>query len=225
MSDFFYSILIRPIEWLLYNILIFLFDITNSYGVSTILMSIIVSAAVTPFARKSLKFINKSKHIKKSIEPYVKKIKALDLKRSQKMDMIDAVYKEFGYNPLSEFLGLIPLLLRMPFLLGMYKVVVHNKEIFAGQSFLIISDLSRPDGILWGVNLLPILMTLFNAAAAYMMPNNTKTEFAQLIFLALVFLVLLYKSSSVLLLYWTCNNLLMLARMIWFKIVPKKIAV
>jgi membrane protein insertase Oxa1/YidC/SpoIIIJ len=84
-------------------------------------------------------------------------------------------------------------------------------EEVAGQGFGPIADLSRPDGLLGGVHLLPLLMTAINAASAYYYVDD-RNKRLQAWALAVVFLVLLYRSPAALVLYWTTNNLFSLVR-------------
>jgi membrane protein insertase Oxa1/YidC/SpoIIIJ len=81
----------------------------------------------------------------------------------------------------------------------------------AGASFGPIADLSRPDRLLGGVNLLPLLMTAINAASVFAYVDD-RSKRMQALALAAVFLLLLYGSASGLVLYWTMNNLFSLVR-------------
>ena len=213
-----YSVFIYPFEWSFLKLLLLFYNVTGSYGISTIILSLLIGFTISPLAKKVLKITEKSKQKKIELQPYVKKIKEMGLKRAKRLEMVDSLYRQCGYNPLSELLGIIPVLMQLPLLLGMYKMVSHNADLFVGHSFFIISDFSKPDAILWGVNLLPILMTVINIIATFIMPNVTRSELIQAIFLAFMFLILLYPCASILLFYWTLNNLFMLLRMTYFNI-------
>jgi hypothetical protein len=76
-----------------------------------------------------------------------------------------------------------------------------------GQSFLIIADLSKPDALLFGINLLPIIMTFVNMLSACITPGFNRRDILHAWIISAVFLALLYTSPSALLLFWTCNNL------------------
>jgi len=77
-----------------------------------------------------------------------------------------------------------------------------------GQKFKFLIDLGAPDRLLWGINILPIIMTIINcvSGAIYAKGLQLKDKI-QLYGIALVFFVLLYNSPSALVLYWTCNNI------------------
>ena len=94
-------------------------------------------------------------------------------------------------------------------------------EDLAGASFFAIADLGQPDGLLRGINLLPILMTAANFASATIY-GDTRSKRLQAYGLAVLFLVLLYGSRSGLVLYWTSNNLFSLLRnWIEHRLVPR----
>jgi membrane protein insertase Oxa1/YidC/SpoIIIJ len=80
-----------------------------------------------------------------------------------------------------------------------------------GMPFGRIDDLSKPDGLLAGINLLPLLMTGINAISVlyYVKDSGQRTR---ALALALGFLVLLYTSPAGLVLYWTMNNFWSLLR-------------
>jgi hypothetical protein len=114
------------------------------------------------------------------------------------------------------------LLIQIPFFIAAYSYLSHN-EALKGASFLFISDLSRPDGLFsfGGVsfNLLPVIMTLINCAAALVYTKGFPAkEKAQLYGMALVFLVLLYNSPSGLVMYWLGNNCFSLIKNLYNKI-------
>ncbi|MBQ7561747.1 MAG: sulfatase-like hydrolase/transferase, partial [Synergistaceae bacterium] len=81
-----------------------------------------------------------------------------------------------------------------------------------GVSFFGIKDLSKPDALLAGINILPILMTFFNILATLTTKKFTKRERVQAFVIAALFLVMLYNAPSALLIYWTTNNFIMLLK-------------
>ena len=85
-----------------------------------------------------------------------------------------------------------------------------NCRVLDGQSFGFVPDLSKPDGLLFGINLLPIVMTLINFTATFAAPDMRPKERTQAVVVALLFLLLLYTAPSALLIYWTGNNILYL---------------
>jgi membrane protein insertase Oxa1/YidC/SpoIIIJ len=126
---------------------------------------------------------------------------------------IRAVYRQHGYRPLSQLWSSGDLLLQI----AVFATVFHflrDLEALRGASFGPLGDLSRPDALLGGVNLLPILMTALNMATmlSYVEDHGRRL---QAVALAGLFLWLLYRSPSGLVLYWTMNNLFSLVRNLW----------
>lgn len=123
---------------------------------------------------------------------------------------IRAVYRNYHYHPISQVLGSADLLIQVVVFVTVYRYLSGNPE-FVHQAYGPIADLSRPDRLLAGVNLLPLLMTAINAASVYFYVQD-RDKRLQAWLLALVFLVLLYQSPAALVMYWTANNLFSLAR-------------
>lgn len=123
---------------------------------------------------------------------------------------IKAVYRNYRYHPISEVLGSADLLVQILVFVTVYRYLSGVGD-FAGQAYGPIADLSRPDGLLAGVNLLPLLMTAINAASVFFYVED-RGKRLQAWMLALIFLTLLYQSAAALVLYWTANNLFSLAR-------------
>ncbi len=121
-----------------------------------------------------------------------------------------AVHRQHGYRPISQVLGSSELLLQIVVFFTVFRFL-SSSESLVGASFGPLTDLSRPDQLVAGVNVLPLLMTLVNVAsvAAYSADSARRWQGAAL---AVVFLVLLYNSPAGLVLYWITNNVFSLAR-------------
>jgi membrane protein insertase Oxa1/YidC/SpoIIIJ len=156
------------------------------------------------------------------MKPFIEKINALDIPKSKKAVMRDSLYKHFKYSPLYVFINLLPLLIQLPFLISMYYMIIHNAAELEGQSFLFVADISLSDGILFGVNLLPIMMTVINILAALIMPDAGKKEIIQSFSLAFVFMILLYNVPAAAVIYWTANNIIILVTYLFLRFWRKK---
>jgi membrane protein insertase Oxa1/YidC/SpoIIIJ len=123
---------------------------------------------------------------------------------------IRAVYRQHRYHPISEVLGSADLFVQILVFMTVFRYL-SGLDALAGQSFGPVADLSRPDGLLAGINLLPFVMTAINAAVVYYYVEDPGKRLQAWI-LAAIFLVLLYGSPAALVLYWTANNVFSLAR-------------
>jgi len=104
------------------------------------------------------------------------------------------------------------IIFQIPFFFAAYNVLSHFTG-YNNVSFGAIKNLSEPDGILFGINILPLIMTLLNILSSFYYTKSFKIkDNTQQFVLAGVFLLLLYDSPAALLLYWTCNNFLSLIK-------------
>jgi YidC/Oxa1 family membrane protein insertase len=123
---------------------------------------------------------------------------------------IQAVHRQHGYHPLSSLLGSADLAVQIVVFITVYHFLAGMPAL-QGASFGPIEDLSRPDRLLAGANLLPVLMTAINIGSTLIYHQEASRR-TQALLLAVLFLVLLYNSPSGLVLYWTTNNLFSLLR-------------
>ena len=91
----------------------------------------------------------------------------------------------------------------------------------ATSSYYFLSDLRVEDQLISigriSLNLLPILMTAVNLVSAFVYSGKLDNkEKRQLVIMAFIFLVLLYRSPSGLVLYWTLNNVFSLLKNILY---------
>ena len=130
--------------------------------------------------------------------------------------MIKATHKLEGYTAASSFRTSFGLLIQIPFFFAAYHLLSHY-EPYRGVSWLFIKDFAVPDGLLWGLNLLPIAMTVINivSSSIYMKGSRAK-DIVELYVMAGVFLLLLYASPAALVLYWTMNNVFSVGKSLIF---------
>lgn len=120
------------------------------------------------------------------------------------------VHRQFGYRPISALLGSADLFVQMLVFATVYRFL-SRMEVLGGQAFGPILDLSLPDALLGGINVLPLVMTAVNVATVVSYVQEPGKRW-QALGLAALFLALLYASPSGLVLYWTANNLFSFAR-------------
>ena len=214
MANFLYTILIQPLEFLFSFVIDFSAPIV-SLPFSVIILSIFVQLISIPFYVIAYKIEKIEKNLQKIIAPELAVLKTL-YKGEELFNRTDALYKRLHYNPLLGFRASMSLFLVIPFFIAAYNTLNYN-PLFNDVYFLGLFNLSNPDGLLFGINILPILMTIFNLIA--IKSSNPKKDLldqsnAMLLLLSIFFLVYLYNSASALLLYWTSNNLIYMIRLI-----------
>ncbi len=207
MLDALYLVLIEPIRFVLLFVLEQAYAVTGSYGLAIIALSLAFNLALLPAYHLAEKVQSRERAIQRRMAPKMEEFK-FAFKGEERYWMMRALYRQHGYHPVYALRGLLPLAIQIPFFIATFGLLSHYKPIL-GEGFLMIEDLGQPDHLLFGVNVLPIVMTLLNVLAVHLyswqLPHREKV---QSYVIALVFLVLLYKSPAGLVLYWTVNNLI-----------------
>jgi membrane protein insertase Oxa1/YidC/SpoIIIJ len=178
-------------------------------GGRLIAFGVIVNLVLLPVYSQMEQRSRAGRAVKEQVAREVARMKA-HFRGRERYFYIRAVYRQYRYHPISELLGSADLFVQILVFATVYRFL-SSLDALGGQSFGPIADLSRPDMLLGGVNLLPFLMTAINSAAVFAYVEN-RTRRMQALALAGIFLVLLYSSASGLVLYWTTNNLFSLVR-------------
>ena len=205
MLEILYYIFIFPVEQVLEWALFTLFKATKNYGVSIILLSLIMQLFMLKltfyFDKKAASF----GALKAQCDSKIKEFKRV-FKGAELQSYIRTLYKQRYFHPIFALFGLGGLALQIPFFIAMIHLV-ENAEYLQSVRFLWIDDLSKPDSImLFGlsIHILPLLMTAFTLINVFYSSKELGAR-VQGSLIALLFLVLLYSMPSALVLYWTCN--------------------
>ena len=191
----------------------------HNYGVAIILLTILVRIVFWPITRKSTESMKRMQEI----QPLVKAVQAKYKDNVQKQQQeIMALYKEHKVNPLG---GCLPMLIQIPVFIALFVVLRSAIELRFAH-FLWIKDLSQPENLFPGIlpfglslNILPIFMaaTMFwqqkLTPSASADPNQQKI----MMFMPIMMLVMFYNFASGLALYWTTQNILMIAQQLTMK--------
>ncbi len=182
-----------------------IYGAVGNYGVSIILLTVVINAALFPLRYKSVTASQKMQKIQpriKAIQEKYKKLKASDPKRQQMNSEVMALYKEHGVNPLG---GCLPLLLQMPFLFAFYSLLNVAIELRQAPFFAWIQDLSSPDP----TYVLPVLMvgSMMLTQKLTPMPSADPLQAKMMLFMPLIFGFMMATQSSGLVLYWFTSNL------------------
>jgi YidC/Oxa1 family membrane protein insertase len=177
----------------------------GNYGLSIIILTVLINAAMFPLRHKSVVSMRKMQEIQpevKAIQDRYAKLKMSDPAR-QKMNVeLMNLYREKGANPAS---GCIPMLLTFPVLIAFYSLLSVAIELrgapFAGW----IRDLSQPDPLY----ITPILMGATMVWQQKLTPMTTADPVQQkmMMFMPVMFTVFFLWAPSGLVLYWFVSNL------------------
>lgn len=213
-SDFVWLLFGAPLEKCFYILYSLLYTVTSNYGISLLLLSVLTSCLMLPLEGKVKGLVEEERELQKVLAPQLKKINR-EYSGEQRHLAIKRLYKRYGYNPLFSIRSALSFFVQLPFLLGAYWMLT-NLTSLDGVKFLFIKDLSKPDGLLFGCNLLPILMTVINIGTAFAQVS-TRRDKIQAVFIAILFFVLLYSANSALLIYWTFNNFIGLCKALYVR--------
>src|SRR6202022_4677472 len=112
--------------------------LVGSYGLTIILLTVLVRGLMFPISRKQAYFSIKMQEM----APELKKIKdKYPSDRKAQMEATSELYRKYKVNPLGSCL---PLLMQMPIFLGLYYALQESIH-FRLSEFLWIKNWGRPD--------------------------------------------------------------------------------
>jgi len=162
------SALAKPLGMLLKMI----FDLTNDYGISIIVFTIVVKLLLVPLTLKQTKSMKQMQEIQPKLKELQEKYK--DDKEKLNIKTME-LYKEHQVSP---FGGCLPLLIQLPILFGLFAVlrnpglyVFGSEELYKSidTSFLWLDNLSSPDPLI-----LPLLAAATTFLSSYTMSSLIK---------------------------------------------------
>ncbi|MGV3663371.1 MAG: membrane protein insertase YidC, partial [Prosthecobacter sp.] len=166
----------KPISIVMSWIMRWMHDLTSSWGLSVILLTIIVRTLIWPIHAKST-FTMKRMGL---LGPMMKELqeKYKDDPQRQQMEVMK-LYRDYGVNPLG---GCLPMFLQIPIFFGLYRVLEYPAEL-RGQSFLWVKDLSGPDTVAqfmgFDINPLPLIMGVTMIAQMKLTPQPQSVDKTQ----------------------------------------------
>ncbi len=206
------EIILSPFIFIIKQLFLFSYSLTNNYGLSIILLSFVISLLLLPIFILIEKAKKRDDAVKHKMKPLVDEIKRC-YKGQERYYYLKTLNRQHNYSPLRALIPILSLLLQIPFFIAAYQFL-EGFEPLAGISFWFINDLAAPDALFGPINILPIAMTLINLLTAYFYTRNGDTsERKQMLIVAGIFLILLFKLPAGLVLYWTMNNVFSFFRM------------
>lgn len=214
-----------PLEMLLKFLLENINKISGNWGVSILIMTLLMRLLFFPLTKKSSKATRKMQEM----QPKIKEIQQKHKGNPQRLNTeMTRLYQEAGYSPLS---GCLPMLIQIPFLFAMFALFNNYFE-FRGASFIPgwIPDLSSGDSV-WkfgyalpllgwtDLRILPIIyvasqLVFGKVTQAGPQDSSNPSMRIMLYFMPLFFFFIFYNAPSGLLLFWTASNILMLIQQI-----------
>lgn len=116
---------------LMLGVLNFFYEISNSYGIAIILLTILIRILLYPLSHKQLVSMKKMQQIQPRLKTLQEKYKDDRQKLNQE---VMKLYKEYGVNPAA---GCLSLLVQLPILILLFRVIMNydfGEEFFVGVS-------------------------------------------------------------------------------------------
>ena len=216
-------------------ILIFFKNISGNFGVSIILLTLLIKLIFFPLANKSYVAMQKMKELQPQLLRIKETYKNDKVKLNQEMM---ALYKREKVNPAA---GCLPILIQIPVFFALYKILFVSLEMRHAPFYLWIQDLSVADptsilnlfGLLpydpnflpkmINIGIWPLIMGISMWIQQKLNPQPTDPMQAKIFkFLPIFFTFILAPFPSGLVIYWTANNVLSMAQQILIKQRMKK---
>ena len=198
-----YDYIIYPIEMFYRIMYLLLADWLGNYGFAVIILSLLNFLILYPFTKIAHELQQEEIHLQGILEKQILEIKER-YSGAEQFEKIKRLYDRYSYHPIMAIRSILGLLIQLPFLLAAFYMLSRCSEI-QGVSWGIIPNLSKPDGLLNGINVLPFFMTLVSVIYAFLMPGFDRKQIIQTVIVSGLFLILLYSAPSALLVFWTCN--------------------
>ena len=211
----FFDIVARP----MLSALRFFNKYVKNYGVSIIIITILIKILFWPLTHKSYKSMKEMQKLK----PLMDKIREKYKHDKQQMNKeVMALYRTYKVNPMS---GCLPMVIQIPVFIALYNLFGKSIELRHSPFMLWINDLSAPDRLFnfpfeipfmsppYGIPVLTLLMgaTMFITQKMTPMPGDP-TQAKVMMFLPLFFTFLFINFPSGLVLYWLVNNILQIGQ-------------
>lgn len=186
----------------------------GSFGLSIILVTLVIRFAILPLMIKQTKSSKAMQALQPEMAALKEKYSSKDQQTQQKLQQETmALFSKHGVNPLA---GCFPLLIQMPILIGFYHAISRTREI-AEHNFLWF-DLGAPDPYY----ILPIVAGITTFIQQKMMmaggAANQNPQMAMMLWMMPIMIVVFAISfPAALSLYWVVGNIFMIAQTYFIK--------
>lgn len=207
-GGFFQTYFVDPFANLIHGTAV-IFD--GNYGVSIILITIIIRLLLMPLMLKQYKaqqlMKEKMELLKPELDEIQKKLKETkDPKEQQQLQQeMFGLYKKHNVNPLS--MGCLPLIIQMPILMGFYYAISGSSEI-ASHSFLWFS-LGQPD--IWITAIAGVVYYFQFKVSFSSMPTEQQKQMKIMGLMSPIMIVVIsFNAPAALPLYWTVGGIFLI---------------
>jgi YidC/Oxa1 family membrane protein insertase len=191
----------------------------SNYGLSIILLTILIKILFWPLTHKSYQSMKEMR----KLQPMMAKIREKYKNNKQEMNkQLMGLYKTYKINPMG---GCLPMVVQMPVFFAFYRILPNSIQLRHAPFILWINDLSAPERLFSLPFKIPLMappygipvLTLLMGASMFLQQKMTPTpgdpsQAKMMMMLPIVFTFLFINFPSGLVLYWLVNNLLSIAQ-------------
>ena len=199
---------LSPLVEIINSVLMFFFERTGNYGLSIILLTLVVNIITFPLTKKQ---ISASRRLQE-LQPELKKLQEKYKGDKEKYNKATMEYmKENKVNPLG---GCLPLLIQFPIIIGVFQLLRDPGALMIDNTFFLGLDLvlSPTEAAKFFSFINPYyILPVISAASTFMHQRMVLTDPKQKMMLYIFPVMILVISVSFpagLVLYWTTNSLL-----------------
>jgi YidC/Oxa1 family membrane protein insertase len=186
-----------PLAKLADSALGFFYKHTGNYGVSIVILSLLIQLILTPLSFKSFKAMAVMKKIQPEMQAIQKKYK--DDPKRMNQEVMD-LYKRHGTNPLG---GCLPMLLQIPVFFSLFTALRNSWPLHGAPFVFWIKDLSAKDPFY----VLPLVMGGIMFLQQHMNPQTSDpSQAAMMKWMPVIFTFMFLTFPSGLVLYWLINS-------------------
>ncbi|OIK13851.1 OxaA precursor [Bacillus sp. MUM 116] len=209
-TGFWNQYIVYPLSWLIKEVAHLL---GGSYGLSLIVVTILVRLVILPLMIKQTRSSKAMQALQPQLQELRKKYSSKDQKTQQKLQQETmALFQQNGVNPMA---GCFPLIIQMPVLIGFYHAISRTSEI-AQDSFLWF-DLGHKDPYY----ILPIVAGITTFIQQKMMMAGTENQNPQMAMMVwmmpIMIVIFAFNFPAALSLYWVVGNIFMIVQTYFIK--------
>ncbi len=191
---------------ILYWMLVSIQKVLGNWGLSIIVLTLVVKAAFFPLTQKSMKSMQEFKKQTEKIKPALDEVKE-KYKDDREMQTQETMrlYKEHGVNPMGGMTGCLPMLIQMPIWFALYSTLLYSVDLYHSK-FLVWQDLSGQDPFC----VLPLIVggLMFLQQTLTPMTGMDPAQARMMRLMPLIFVFFIFSFPSGLALYITVNSVL-----------------
>ncbi len=200
----------------------FTYGMVKNFGLSIIILTIVVKLVFWPLTQKSYK----SMKAMQTLQPQMMKLREKYKSDKQKLNQeMMGLYKAHKVNPMG---GCLPMVIQIPVFIALYRLLDYAIELRHTPFMWWIQDLSAPDRLFrfpfsiplmeppYGIPVLTLLMGASMFITQKMTPTpGDPTQAKIMLLMPIVFTFIFINFPSGLVLYWLTQNILSIGQQYW----------